>query len=119
MGLKNQTIFQLPGDGVETKNSKVLKTYILQIEDLLEIVQDWDIFIKAELREDAFWFPNLARHGNQWVLGEEGRTESRRMAYSRGLKRMCKRANIEYKSPHKIRHGYGVYGVKHARTIEE
>ena len=48
-----------------------------------------------------------------------GETESRRMAYSRGLRRMCKRAKIEYKSPHKIRHGYGVYGVKHARTIEE
>lgn len=117
--LKNQTIYQLPSEGVETKNSKALKTYILQIEDLLEIVQDWDTFIRAELGEDAFWFPNLARDGDKWVLGGEGKTESRRMAYSRGLKRMCKRTKIEYKSPHKIRHGYGVYGVKHAQTVEE
>ena len=54
--LKNQTIYQLPSEGVETKNSKALKTYILQIEDLIEIVHDWDTFIRAEIGENAFWF---------------------------------------------------------------
>lgn len=26
---------------------------------------------------------------------------------------------IEWKSPHKIRHGHGVYGVKHAKTMAD
>lgn len=117
--LPNQTVYQLPKQGVHTKDTKALKTYILQIHDLLEIVREWDGFIRVELGEDALWYPNLHRDGNQWVLGDPGKVESRRMAYSRGLKRMCKRAGIEYKSPHKIRHGYAVYGLKNARTIEE
>lgn len=117
--LPNQTIYQLPTEGVETKNSKALKTYILQLEDLLEVVNKWDVFIRSELGEDALWYPNLATDGNDWVLGEVGKTESRRMAYSRGLRRMCENAKIEYRSPHKIRHGYGVYGVKNAKTVEE
>ncbi len=28
-------------------------------------------------------------------------------------------AGVEAKSPHKIRHGHGVYGLKHAKTMEE
>ena len=32
---------------------------------------------------------------------------------------MCKQAKIEYRSPHKIRNGHGVYAVKQAEDIEE
>jgi integrase len=32
---------------------------------------------------------------------------------------ICQRAGVPYKSPHKLRHGHAVYGLKNARTIEE
>ena len=36
-----------------------------------------------------------------------------------GLRQLCEIAGIEWKSPHKIRHGHGVYGIKHAKTMAE
>jgi len=41
------------------------------------------------------------------------------VSFSRGLKRFCKRASIPYKSPHKLRNGHGVYGVKVSQKTEE
>ncbi len=35
------------------------------------------------------------------------------------MKRVCEIAGVPYKSPHKLRHGHAVYGVKHARSIAE
>jgi integrase len=35
------------------------------------------------------------------------------------LKRFCKRVGIEYRSPHGLRHGHGVYIAKISATYEE
>jgi integrase len=32
---------------------------------------------------------------------------------------ICRRAGVDYQSPHKLRHGHVVWGLKRARTIEE
>ena len=36
-----------------------------------------------------------------------------------GVKRLCFRAGIAYKSPQKFRRGHGVYAVKNSRNLEE
>ncbi len=41
------------------------------------------------------------------------------MSFTRGLKRLCSKVNIKYKSPHKLRNGHGVYGIKNVNSIEE
>ena len=111
---------QLPSEGVETKFNKAARTYLLPIPDLLEVVREWDSFVRSELSENDLWYSIVNRDGTAWGNFEEmGSTESRRMSFSRGLKRMCKRANLSYKSPHKLRNGHGVFGVKAAKTIKE
>ena len=111
---------QFPGEGVETKFNKAARTYLLPIPDLLEIVREWDDFVRSKLSENNLWFPIVNRDGTTWGNFEEmGSTESRRMSFSRGLKRICKGANLPYKSPHKLRNGHGVFGVKAAKTIKE
>lgn len=117
--LKDMAVNQLPSEGVQTKNSKAARTYLLPIYDLLQVVQEWDNLVRAELGKDGLWYPNLTSDGMDWKFGETGSTESRRMAITRGLKRFCEREKIEYRSPHKLRNGHGVFGVKHAKTIEE
>ncbi len=118
--LEELTIYQLPSEGVKTKNNKAAKTFLFPIEDLLEIVQEWDEFIRAELGTDAFWFPVLNRDGTEWGnLENPGSIDSRRQSAARGLKRACKAAKIPYRSPHKLRHGHGVYAVQHAKTMAQ
>jgi integrase len=36
-----------------------------------------------------------------------------------GIKELCELADVKFKSPHKLRHGHGVYGVMHARNMAE
>jgi len=43
----------------------------------------------------------------------------RRQDFAQGLRRMRKQAEVAYRSPHAFRHGHGVFGVQHARNVEE
>ena len=48
-----------------------------------------------------------------------GNPNSRRISFSKSLKRFCIACGISYKSPHKLRNGHGVFAVKQAENIEE
>jgi integrase len=113
-------INQFPSEGVKTKNSKAAKTFLLPISDLREISLGWYRKVKSEQGKDAYWYAPLSTDGMEWSsLNELGSAESRRMSFSRGLKRLGLQAGVVYKSPHKLRNGHGVFGVKAAKTIEE
>lgn len=118
--LQNKSVDQFPSEGVKTKNSKAARTFLLPIDDLFEIVKEWDKFVRDELGLDAFWYPNLTTDGANWLPDQKtGNSDSRRISFSKSLKRFCKLARIPYLSPHKLRNGHGVYVVKQAEDIEE
>lgn len=117
--LESGVVEQLPSEGVETKNSKAAKTFLLPIDDLVEVASQWHRYVKKNSPEGSYWYPNLSTDGGDLKVDEIGSSESRRMSFSRGLKRLCNRAGVEYKSPHKLRNGHGVFGVKQAKTVEE
>jgi len=120
VAIDEMTIYQLPNEGVKTKNGKSEETFLLPIDKLIEIVKEWDDYIRAELGVNALWYPSLRTDGLHWSNREEiGDTESRRKSFRRGLKKLCDRAEVEYKSSHKFRRGHGVYAVKHSRNFEE
>jgi len=111
---------QLPNEGVHTKNSKAIITYMLPLDNLLEIVIEWTRFVRSELGENALWYPNLSTDGTDWSKKEfVGSKESRRHSFTRALRRFCKRERIPYRSPHKLRHGHGVFIAKNSATFEE
>lgn len=118
--LENKSIDQFPSEGVKTKNSKAARTFLIPIDDLFEIVREWDEFVRTELGIDAFWYPNLTTDGMDWLPNQKtGNSDSRRISFSKSLRRFCKLAKIPYLSPHKLRNGHGVYVVKQAEDIEE
>ncbi|MDH5506236.1 MAG: site-specific integrase [Anaerolineae bacterium] len=118
--LEKMAVYQLPEEGVETKNNKAQITYLLPVKELANIVIEWTKFVRKELGEKTLWYPNLNSDGEGWSkLEKVGGVESRRQSLSRGLKKFCKRAGIKYRSPHKLRHGHGIYGVKRVSTLEE
>ncbi|MBA4420216.1 MAG: hypothetical protein C0391_03630 [Anaerolinea sp.] len=118
--IAGMTVFQLPQEGMRTKNNKSAETTLLPIETLVVIVKDWDQLVRKELRPSDLWYPNLSTDGLRWSsnLGLS-QSESRRKSFRRGLKKLCELVNIEYRSSHKLRRGHGVYAVKHAKNYEE
>ncbi len=118
--IAGKTVFQLPQEGMRTKNNKSAETILLPVEPLVVIVKDWDQLVRKEFRPTDLWYPNLSTDGLRWSsnLGLS-QSESRRKSFRRGLQKLCARVNIEYRSSHKIRRGHGVFAVKHAKNYEE
>lgn len=118
--LERMAILQLPEKGVHTKNSKAAVTYLLNIPFLLEVVREWDDEVRGLLPESAPWFAVLTPSGEIQCEPAEKRSEFASSNRFRGdLARMCKEAGILYRSPHKLRHGFAVYALKRARTVEQ
>lgn len=117
--VEKMRIMQLPEKGVQTKNDKAAITFLLPIPDLLKVVKEWDSYMRS-LSGQYNWYPPLKHPENGDVPTPgllTGAYTGRAEAFKQGLKQLCDRAGVPYKSPHKIRHGHGVYGVKKSKDI--
>ena len=114
------TIYQNPLDGVRTKNNKSMETILLPIDELLKIMKEWNQIIINELGVEGLWYPALSTDGLRFAKQDNiGDIDSRNKSLRDGVKRLCYRAGIPYRSPHKFRRGHGVYAVKHSSNFEE
>jgi site-specific recombinase XerD len=116
--LATRSVKQWPEKGVKTKNLKRATTYLLDIPDLIDVVARWDAYIRHELPITAMWFPSLKQMGTQ-LATLAGVGHSRGGAVVDGLKLLCSRAGVAYKSPHKLRHGHAVYALELARDVAD
>ena len=121
VNLDEGKIEQDPSRGVLTKFRKAAVTGLLPIPDLMNVVRRWDSIVRSS-QPGGRWYAHLGRWGE--VLHDDGRADaksvrSKRTAFITSMKRVCEIAGVPYKSPHKLRHGHAVYGVKHARSIAE
>lgn len=116
--LERRRIEQLPEKGVRTKNSKAAITYLLNIPDLLSIIAGWHEYITS-FGVGFLWYPALDNQGvpMRGYIDVDKSYNGRHTAFIEGLRELCEIAGIPYKSPHKIRHGFGVYGVKKAKDM--
>lgn len=122
--IPNRRIFQLPELGIQTKNSKAAVTTLLPIPRLLEIVSAWDARLRTVSQDPHFaWYTRLGWDGEALdpndLIAAHRKYTGRVTSLRQGLIDLCRRAGVEYKSPHKARHGHGVYGIKRARTMAE
>ncbi len=95
----------------------------MPIPSLLAVVTEWDAYVRAHAVDlNTAWYAALDNLGTGIRADDTVRTihvPGRRNAMYSGMRELCDTLGIEWKSPHKIRHGHGVYGVKHARTMAE
>ena len=120
INLENMSVFQSPSDGVHTKNNKTMETILLPIYQLVKIAKEWFVVVNSELGENGYWYPTLSTDGLRFAQQEKiGEIESRNKSLRDGVRRLCNRARIYYRSPHKFRRGHGVYAVKHSKNLEE
>jgi site-specific recombinase XerD len=115
-----RSIKQWPSLGVKTKNGKAANTFLLPIPELLQVIEEWDQFVRAHLPPTALWYAPITHcWGEQSLaLGTEP-GKNRNQSFSKRLKRLYKLAGLPYKSAHKWRHGHAVYGLLHARNMAD
>jgi len=117
--LAEQSIRQWPSLGVHTKNGKAATTYLLPIPELLEVVQQWDAYVRENLPPTAMWCPPI---GHTW--GDQSLTANmpgvhRPIAINKRLHLLFTLARLPPQSPHKFRHGHAVWALQHARTMAD
>lgn len=125
--IEKSRIIQSPEIGVRTKNHKAAVTFLLPIESLMKPVKEWHEYLAAHGGRDLLWYPAFkGNFGNyddwdrQMVKGGiENSHTGRQQTFKDSLRLLCDRAGVKYLSPHKLRHGHGVYGVKNAKDISE
>jgi len=122
--IDRRRVMQLPEEGVHTKNTKAAITFLLPVPELLEVVKDWDKYVNGIMSDKRVaWYPSMTVTADGFkpddVITQGQKYTGKRQAFCRGLVELCDIAGVSYKSPHKLRHGHGVYGVKHARNMAE
>jgi len=117
--LPNRRLIQNPQLGIRTKNDKAAITYLLDIPVLLSVVQAWDQRVRQTCTTPtALWYAPLLRDGVR--LKETSRAIAGRVSMlGDDLRLICELAGVEYKSPHKLRHGHIVHARSLARNMEE
>lgn len=117
--ISNRCVLQFPSMGVRTKNSKVAKTFLLDIPELLQVVQEWDNEVRAVLPDTGFWFAPLSPQTGRIDLGAVEVGEHRHSKARKDFKLWLAQEKLTYHSPHKFRHGHIHYGLEHSETIAD
>lgn len=117
--LENRTIRQWPELGVRTKNGKKATTFLLHIPDFLEAVTKWDAMVRGSTPAFAPWYAPIEHYWGEQSLSQEEPGQHRLQGLEKRLELLFSLARLEYKSPHKFRHGHAVYGLLHARTMAD
>lgn len=126
--LENNVIKQYPETGVCTKFRKKSDTYLFdvpEIPELIEVVKEWDFFVRQNSPENCGWYARI---------GDDGKTLNPRNIdlpakykpihdaesnFRYWLKDLCELVGIEYKNPHAFRHGITHYAMSKATTPQE
>ncbi len=117
--LDNLTINQWPELGVLTKNGKKATTFLYNIPDLIEVVRRWDDIVSEQLPDTACWYAPIDHTWGEQSLSNNQPGKNRAHALGRRMKGLFTRAQMEYKSPHKFRHGNAVYGLLNSQSLAD
>src|SRR5690606_21910065 len=109
---------QWPDLGIVTKNRKAATTFLLDVPDLLDVVKQWDASLRGKASDEDLWYPVLSCDGCSVILGRSA-NPTRATDFYRGLKRLCAAAGVDFKSPHKLRHGHTMHALAGAETIAD
>ena len=127
--LKRRRIEQLPEKGVHTKNSKAAITFLLPIPTLLKVVEDWMSSLaehnNPRMRVWSKLYSSIEANRRVYnlsgfdVVRLEEKTGPRVSLLNQDMKELCDLVGVPFFSPHKLRHGHGLYGVHHSHNMEE
>jgi integrase len=98
---------------------KSATTYLLEIPELMEPVQDWDRHVRSHLPDTAMWYtPTLNYWGDQ-KLTARSPGSCRVTSLGKRMRKLFAAAQLPHKSPHKFRHGHAVFSLQNAQTMAD
>ena len=119
--LNARTIKQWTSLGVHTKLSKSATTTLIQIAqhpELMTVVRAWDNKVRTTLPETCMWFASISQLSGE--LDPNAHVGKHRSSGFRcDLIKFLEKAGIEYKSPHKFRHGHIRFLRSRAKNVAE
>mgnify|MGYP001590219111 CR=1 FL=1 len=115
--LDKRAISQLPELGVRTKNRKAGLTYLLDIPELMAVVERWHRRL-LDLPPASLWYSPISRDSSALAPATVA-CIGRGDVVGDDLRIICALAGVAYLSPHKLRHGHVVYGLKAANSKAE
>lgn len=115
--LDNLRVKQLPELGVHTKNHKAAITAMYNIPILIDVIKRWDGIIRAKQNDWGYWYAPIKSDRNTILMNPKKVGEFRHKSLYNGFRSLCAKAGIEYKSPHKLRHGHAVHGIKNVNDM--
>jgi site-specific recombinase XerD len=123
--LDNLTIQQYPSLGVQTKNSKSAKTFLINNPELIGVIREWYEYVSKTVGEEAMFFTPIIQQFNQCKLINKRPGNNRRTALNKRYRNLIEFANknhgfnIPYLSSHKARYGHAVHLFQRAKTPAE
>ena len=78
-----------------------------------------DAIIRSALPQTSSWYAPIKQSWGEQKLSSDPPGKNRLNALEKRMQKLFNLANLEYKSPHKFRHGNAVYGLLHAQTIAD
>lgn len=117
--IESRAILQYPTLGVRTKNLKAAQTSLLEIADLMEVVGEWDAFVRSELPLSAPWWAVIRIWNGEQRLTDNPPSPYRASVLRKRIKALFVRAGMPPMSPHKFRHGHAVWSLKQAKDIAD
>ena len=112
-------IGQWPNLGVHTKNNKGANTFLHTVPELLAVVRSWDSFIRGKCPITSPWYAPISSTWGEQSLSAHTVGYHRSIAMNKRLTKLFGLAGLPYKSPHKFRHGYAIYGLERCQTMGE
>jgi len=112
-------IEQKPLLGVNTKNNQSATTFLHNVPELLNVVQSWDAQVRKHCPPEYPWYAPIQQNWGEQRFSELEPGRQRSVALNKRLKILEAAAGLPHKSPHKYRHGYAIYGLRHCRTMAQ
>lgn len=109
---------QFPSLGVRTKNKKSATTFLIELDHILQVVQEWDHLVRSELHPTSFWFAPFSPKTGGFDIDATTVGEHRATIFRKNLKNWLKKNEvIEGFSPHDFRRGHANFLFDRAVNI--
>jgi site-specific recombinase XerC len=108
---------QWPALGVRTKFGKAANTMLLlEPSRLLEIARRWDALVREALPGEALWYAQMEPSGETFAVDQ---TPGQHRTFAKRLRQLCERAQVDVKSPHKLRNGHILFALDRCRDMAD
>lgn len=117
--LSDFEVKQTPALGMRTKNKKSGVTYLLQLDELFDIVKAWDAKVHTVLSPEGFWFAPISAQTGEFDPDVTQVGEHRANCFRKDLNDWLTKHSVEYHAPHDFRRGHANYLFDNAKDMND